>query len=206
MADATLRYHVELKAFPHVTRAFNLDRETLDTRFVKPWAAGEMIDYDDRRWSPEKTKLTVLEGVEVSASERGLGRGWGEVTRHCRDVTEAVVAEVHRGADARAEVEALKEAIAEVAAGEPLGFPDVIALAIAAEPLWRASEQLSLAEQAVWELLHQQLLEMLDADGAVVEAEGWQAIVLNWPTWAGLADEPVRLRAPRDVAPRDATR
>jgi hypothetical protein len=199
MGDATSRYHVELKAFPHVARAFNLDRETLDTRFVTPWAAGEMIDYDDRRWSPEKTKLTVLEGPEVSASERGLGRGWGEATRHARDVTEAVVAEVHRGADARGEVEALTEAIAEVAADEPLSFPDVIVLAIAAEPLWRASEQLSLAEQAIWEMLHRQRLEMVAPDGTVVPADGWQAIVLSWTTWAGDADEPVRLRARVDA-------
>ena len=31
----------------------------------------------------------------------------------------------------------------------------MIALAAAAQPQWRASEQLRLAEQAVWELLHQ---------------------------------------------------
>ncbi len=188
-------YHLELRSFPHVARAFNLDRETLDTRFVKPWVAGEMIDYDDRRWAPDKTKLKVLEATEMVTVEIGLGRGWGEATRRARDVTDVVVAEIHRGADARPEVEALKAAISEVAT-RSVSFGDVIALAGAAHPLWRASEQLSLAEQAVWEMLHQQRLEMLDAEAALVAPERWQPIVLSWATWTGTGDEDWSLRVP----------
>jgi hypothetical protein len=181
-------YHLEIRSFPHVARVFNLDRETLDTRFVKPWKTGEMIDYEDRRWAPDKTKLTVYEGEELGVDARGLGRGWGEVTRHSRDVTETVLAEIDRGSDARPDVDALKDAIAEVAGGDrPIGFPDVIALAVAGHPLWRASEQLSLAEQAVWEMLHLHRLEML-RDGDPVPAEGWQDVVLRFATWAGLTD------------------
>jgi hypothetical protein len=181
-------YHLELRSFPHTARAFNLDRETLDTRFVKPWSSGEIIEYDDRRWSPERTKLTVYEGEELSVAARGMGRGWGEVTRTSRDVTETVLAEISRGADARPDVEALKDAIAEVAGGErTIGFPDAIALAVAGHPLWRASEQLSLAEQAVWEMLHQHRLQML-RDGQRVPAEGWQDVVLRFAVWAGESD------------------
>lgn len=196
MTEAAPRYHVELKAFPHVARAFNLERAALDRRFVGPWVAGEMIEYDERRWSPEKTKLTVLEGPEVSAAERGLGRGWGEVTRRSRDVTDAVVAEIRRGAEARPEVEELKAALAEVAAERALTFPDAVALAVGAQPLWRASEQLALAEQAVWEMLHQRRLLMLDAAGEPVASDGWQSIVLSWATWAGSDGTGARLRAP----------
>ena len=188
-------YHLELRAFPHVARVFNLDREALDTRFLRPWVAGELIDYDDRRWAPDKTRLIVLEGAAVSAADRGLGRGWGQATRHARDVTDTVLAEIHRGADARPEVEALKDALAEVAAGDrALGFPDAIALAAAGHPGWRASEQLSLAEQAVWEMLHQGRLAMLRA-GEPVGAEDWQQVVLGWTTWAG-ADDDIRLGTP----------
>ena len=187
-------YHLELRMFPHVARVFNLDREALDTRFVKPWASGEMIEYNDQRWAPEKTRLKVLESPDVVESERGLGRGWGEVTRRARDVTETVLAEIHRGADARPEVEALKVAVAEVATA-PVGFPDVMALAEAAHPLWRASEQLSLAEQAVWEMLHQGRIEML-VDDDPVEAERWQEVVLSWATWSGAVAPPVSLRVP----------
>ncbi|HEY3776170.1 MAG TPA: hypothetical protein VGL69_24430 [Solirubrobacteraceae bacterium] len=194
MPGHTPRYHVELKSFPHVARAFNLDRAKLDTRFLAPFAAGDPIEYDDRRWPADKTKLTVFEGEELGSADRGLGRGWGEVTRHGRDVTAEVLAEIHRGADARLEGEALQLAIAEVASGDGIGLPDAIALAAAAQPGWRASEQLSLAEQAVWEMLHRGRLEMIGPDGAPVAAEGWQAVVLSWAQWAAGAEDPVRLR------------
>jgi hypothetical protein len=201
MTDPAPSYHVELKSFPHVARVFNLDRATLDTEFLKPFVAGEMIEYGDHRWAADKTKLTVFEGDAVGPA-RGLGLRWGEVTRRARDVTEDVLAEIHRGAEARPEVEALKLAIAEVATGqEGIELPDAIALAAAAQPGWRASEQLSLAEQAVWEMLHRGRLEMLGADGEPVPQEGWQPVVLSWTQWAAGADSPVRLRA---IAPTDA--
>jgi hypothetical protein len=191
-------YHLELRAFPHVSRAFNLDRETLDTRFLKPWVAGELIDHDDRRWAPDRTRLTVLEGPELAVEQRGLGRGWGEASRHGRDVTDAVLAEVHRGAEARPEVEALKDALGEVVGGgRELSFPDVIDLAAVGHPGWRASEQLSLAEQAVWEMLHQSRLAMR-RDLEEVPPASWQEIVLDWATWADSGDGPApRLGAPK---------
>jgi hypothetical protein len=196
MTEPAGHYHVELKSFPHVSRAFNLDRATLDRRFLQPFADGEPIDYDDRRWPADRTKLTVFEGTAVSDGTRGLGRGWGEVTRHGRDVTDAALAAIRRGADARPELQALQSAIAEVAAGEEgIGLSDAVALAAAAHPGWRASEQLSLAEQAVWEMLHLRRLLMLDSDGAPVPAERWQPIVLSWAEWAAGAEDPVRLRA-----------
>jgi hypothetical protein len=199
MGDPAPRYHVELKAFPHVARAFNLDRATLEERFMSPLVAGMPIEYDDRRWAADKTKLTVFEGEEVTDVSRGLGRGWGEVTRRGRDVTEALLAEIRRGADARPELEALQAAIAEVATGpEGIGLPDAIALAAAAQPGWRASEQLSLAERSVWEMLHRGRLEMLGAQGAPISPGEWQPVVLSWEQWAGGAEDPVRLRA---VAP-----
>jgi hypothetical protein len=182
-------YHVELRAFPHTARVFNLDRATVDAQYVRPWSAGEMIDCEDRRWPAEKTKLTVFEGPAVDAAQRGMGRGWGEVTRHCADVTETVLAEIHRGAEARPEVESLKDAIAEVAAGGGLGFADVMALAAAGHPTWRASEQLS------WEMLHQHRLEMIDGELGVVASGRWQELVLSWATWTGIGQSSLRLRA-----------
>jgi hypothetical protein len=200
MTDGEPVYHVELRAFPHLARVFNLDRAMLDERFVRPWVNGELIEHDDRRWAPEKTKLTVLVGPAVAESGLGLGRGWGEVTRHAEDVTETVLAEIQRGAEARPDVETLKGALAEVAAGtDGIGFPDAIALAAAAHPGWRASEQLSLAEQAVWEMLHRGELAMRDGNGRPIAAAGWQDVVLSWATWAsGLDGSPVRLHAGGD--------
>ncbi len=178
----TAVYHLELRQFPHTARVFNLDRAELDRRFVRPWVKGEMIDHDERRWAPERTRLKVLEGPPVPLGELGLGRGWGQATKDSEDVTDAVIAHAERGARARPEVEALKEQLVQTL-GPAIDFATVAALAGVAHPGWRASEQLSLAEQAVWELLHQDRLTML-AGGEPVAREDWEAVVLRWSTWA----------------------
>lgn len=188
-------YHVELRQFPHVARAFNLHREDLETRFLRPWLAGDMIDYDDRRWAADRVRLKILEGPEVTIEEMGLGRGWAEAGRSSSDVTDSVIAQARRGAEARPELEALKDAAEEVAAGRHVTLQDVMALAAAAHPGWRASEQLALAEQTVWEMLHQGRLEM-SAAGQPVPRERWQAFVLSWESWVGGASPAVRLSVP----------
>jgi hypothetical protein len=187
-------YHLELRQFPHVARVFNLTREELDTRFIRPWIAGTMIEHDDRRWAPERSRLKILEGPELRAADLGLGRGWGTASKTSTDVTDALIAQARRGAEARPELEALKSAVHEVAA-HPISFQDVMALAAAGHPNWRASEQLALAEQAVWEMLHQAQLEMI-ISGDTVPRERWQPVVLSWATWAGAGEEPFRLQAP----------
>ncbi len=185
-------YHLELRQFPHVSRVFNLTREELERRFVRPWVAGSIIEHDDRRWTPERARLKILEGPELRADELGMGRGWATAAKSSRDVTDAVIAEARRGAEARPEVESLKDAVQEVAANA-IAFQDVMALAAAAHPAWRPSEQLALAEQTVWEMLHQQRLE-LTADGEPVGREHWQPILLSWETWTGAASQ-LALRA-----------
>jgi hypothetical protein len=190
----TAVYHLELRQFPHTARVFNLKRGEVDTRFVRPWVKGEMIDHDERRWAPERTRLKILKGPAVRLDELGLGRGWGQATKDSEDVTDAVVAQAERGAQARPEVEALKEQVAQ-AAGQVIHFGAVAALAGAAHPGWRASEQLSLAEQAVWELLHQERLTMV-AGGEPVPRVQWQEVVLRWSTWAAAGGARYALRVP----------
>lgn len=180
-------YHLELRQFPHVTRVFNLDRGELDARFLRPWVVGTMIEHEERRWAPERCKLKVLEGPQVRPDELGLGRGWGAVTKDSEDVTDAVVAEAERGARSRPETDALKAAVQEVAI-RPIGFADVIGLASVGHSGWRASEHLALAEQAVWELLHQGRVTMLAA-GEPVAPERWQEVMLSWATWTAAADK-----------------
>jgi hypothetical protein len=179
-------YHLELRQFPHVTRVFNLDRGELDARFVRPWTQGVMIDHDERRWAPERTRLKVLEGPAVRRDELGLGRGWGAVTKDCEDVTDAVLAQAERGARARPEVEALKDQVMRHA-GEPIGMREVVVMAGSSHPGWRASEQLSVAEQAIWELLHQERV-LLVSGGAEIPRERWQETVLRFSNWAPASD------------------
>jgi hypothetical protein len=188
-------YHLELRQFPHVARVFNLTRDELDARFVRPWVGGAIIEHEDRRWAPERSKLRILEGPALRPDELGMGRGWASAARTGTDVTDSVIAQARRGAEARPEVEGLKVAIGEVAV-TPLGFQDVVALAAAAHPHWRASQQLELAEQAVWEMLHQGHLGMT-VGGDAVARQRWQPVVLSWATWAGVTTEPFRLQNPK---------
>ena len=70
-------FHLELRQFPHVARAFNLTREQLDASVLRPLVAGRLVRWDDRNWSPEKVKLAIYEGPELVIEEIGMGRGWG---------------------------------------------------------------------------------------------------------------------------------
>ena len=187
-------FHLELRQFPHVARAFNLTREELDTRFSRPWVGGQVVELEDRRWAPERAKLTILEGPELRSDEIGMGRGWATVNKTSQDVTETVLAEAQRGGQDRAAVETFK---AEVrgAARTPVTFPDVLELALSEYPEWRVSERLALAEQAVWELLYQRGLRLVGADGPI-ETEAWQSVFLTWATWTERGPEaPLLMRA-----------
>ncbi len=124
-------FHVELRQFPHVARVFNLEREELDQRFARPWASGGIVDQEDRRWSPDRARLTIFEAPELPLDEIGMGRGWATVGKTGQDVTADVLAEAQRGAQGRSTVEGFK---AEVRAAAPLTFRAVVELAVAAVP------------------------------------------------------------------------
>lgn len=166
-------FHVELRRFPHLARVFNLSQQELQERFVTPWVSGTPIVLDDRRWSTEKTRLTIYEGREVAADERGMGRGWSIVTRSGQDVT---VSMLEVGAESSPLAE-LKRQLLEAA---PLRLGETVTLAGASRP----SERLALAELAVWELLHDGRL-VLVKESAQVAREHWQAVLLDWTSWTG---------------------
>jgi len=170
-----------------------MTRQELDSRFAGPWVNGAWIEHEDRRWSPDRARLTIYEGPALRPEEIGMGRGWATVGKTSRDVTETVLAQAQRGAQDRRTVEAFKERICAVAVSA-ITFGDVAQLASAEHPLWRASERLALAEQAIWELLHQRRL-VLDGPEGPVPAERWQEIVISWSTWAGSGPDGPTLRA-----------
>jgi hypothetical protein len=185
-------FHLELRQFPHVARVFNLSREELDLRFARPWVSGSAVAHEDRRWAPDKARLTIYEGPELATEEMGLGRGWAQVGRTSREVTETVLAEAARGAEAESAVQTFK-AMLEAAAVTPMTLGAVVELAVSEYPGWRASERLALAEQAVWEMLHQGRLFLSTPDGPVEQPQ-WQPLLLRWSTWVD--GEPLRLQAP----------
>lgn len=167
-------FHVELRRFPHVARAFNLTEEELHARIVVPWAKGAPVELQDRRFTPDRARLTVYEAPELAAEERGLGRGWSAITRDGEDVTARVLEVagelVPRGSE-------LKRAL--LASPEPISLPRAVALAGG----WgRPSERLAVAEQAVWELLHEGHVA-LRRSGENVPTDEWESLLLRWEAW-----------------------
>ena len=181
-------FHVELRQFPHLARAFNLTQEELQSRFLAPWLAGRALAYDDRRWSPEKTRLTVYEARQLRPDEIGLGRGWANVTRVGKDATERLLAAA-RTDPALAQ---LKRELLALGGNGGVDLYEAVRLAGALHPGRRVSEQLSLAEQAVWELLHERGVGLMRA-GVQIGPEQWQALLLTWSSWTERGPEAPRL-------------
>lgn len=181
-------FHVEIKQFPNVARAFNLTADELAARIAAPWASEHLVELDERRFSPQKAKLTVYEGPPVKPEEMGLGRGWANVTRSGKEVTARVLdqARATQAPGGPATVQPFKLELARLAAQRPQALDEVLALAAATHPGRRVSEQLALAEQAVWELLHQGRARLL-SDGAELPAERWQEVLLARESWLGAA-------------------
>jgi len=173
-------FHVELRQFPHQTRAFNLTREELDARILRPWVSGAAIELDDQRWAPDRARLTIYEGPALAGDQLGLGRGWANATREGQDVTARLLAEA---AHPPPVAELKRELVARLAGG-PVPLTGVVDLAGESYPQARVSERLALCEQAVWELLHEGAVE-LARDGAPVAREQWQVTLLEWRSWAG---------------------
>jgi len=84
-------YHVELHQFPHNMSRFNLTDVELDA-IVQPWAREQQVEFGERRWSPHKARLTILEGPRIPFDQLTMGRGWRAAQRQSEDVTEAVLA------------------------------------------------------------------------------------------------------------------
>jgi hypothetical protein len=177
-------FHIELRQFPHVSRAFNLTRDELDQRFIRPWVAGSPVEFDDRRWSREKARLTIYEAPELPPEEMGMGRGWGNITRTGQDVTAGLLNEAEGTAAAlAAELERFKDEVVERCAVEPCSLHSLLLLANQRHPGWRVSDRLALTERTVWELLHQERVTM--SHGEPVPRELWESKVLDWESWAG---------------------
>jgi hypothetical protein len=181
-------FHLQLRQFPNVTRAFNLTREQLDEQILAPWSAGRPVEWSERRWSPDRAKLTIYEGPALRPQDMGLGRGWGNATRTGEDVTDRLLAESQRP-DARSQALAqLRDEILRRVAAGSLQPREIVGVVGEQHPDWRASDRLALAEQAIWELLHRgslRLVRTADGRSETVEREQWQPLLLDWATWAG---------------------
>ena len=178
--DTTRVFHVELRQFPHQARAFNLTREELEARILRPWTSGGAIELDERRWSPERARLTIYEGPHLPPEELGMGRGWGNVTRDGQDVTDRLLADLSHPPPV---VELKREVLDRVAYG-PVPIGRLVEQTGERYSKSRVSERLALCELAVWELLHEGQVQLLRRGSAVARDE-WQAVLLSWEAWCG---------------------
>jgi hypothetical protein len=196
-------FHVELRQFPHVARAFNQTEAELMRGVLAPWVRGDLVDFGERKWSPERAKLTIYEGPELRSDEIAMGRGWSNATRQGEDATARLLRAAHpkpidaTGAAAEASgvqplVADFKRELLAQCTGGRIGVHQVLWLANAQYPDWRVSDRLALAERSIWELLHQGRLTMLRASAGGERAGGsepvgreeWQPVLLAWATWA----------------------
>ncbi len=83
-------YHYELRKFPHTFCVFNQSEQQLRA-IVAPWTSGEWIEVGERSWNIHETKLTILEGPELSLPDLAMNRGWRNAQRRSEDVTERVL-------------------------------------------------------------------------------------------------------------------
>lgn len=194
-------FHVQLRQSVNVSREFNLTEDDLRQRVLAPWSAGAVVQSGERKWAPERAKLTIYEGPELRPDEIGMGRGWGNVTKHGTDVTARLLADAGRAQEATPmppptiELDHCKQEIVRRARSGGLSLADCILLAGSLHFGARVSERLALAEQAVWELLHAHEV-VLDGDGVGPDAGPgeWQRVLLDWEAWSGA--RPVRVTVP----------
>lgn len=179
-------YHVELRQFPRAAVAFNLSRERLDGRILGPWVAGQVVELQDHRFSPQRARLTIVKGPALAVEAMGLGRGWANAVRDGEKVTDQLLAEARsasRSAD-KSELGAFKEEISTRATAEPMTLAALVALAGERYPRLRVSDRIALSERAVWELLHEGGLTLRRDGEPVAREEEWEPLLLSWEAWS----------------------
>lgn len=184
-------FHVELRQFPHVAREFNLSDDQLE-RLVRPWVEGKVVEMGERKWAPERARLTIYEGPQLRPDEIGMGRGWSNATRSGQDVTARILQDAQSPAARPGELADVKLRLLEACAQGPIEVRESVRLAGVLAPGARASERVALAEQAVWELLHTGNLRMLQ-DGEEVTRDHWEPLLLSWATWGETGAERIQV-------------
>jgi hypothetical protein len=192
-------YHVQIRDGHEIARAFNLDLATVQRQFLEPLSGDRLFKYADKEWDPRRIRLTVLEGRKLHNSDMMIGRGWQSAEKDGTDVTAEVLAQGSGRSTAPPPpitgdllVRLKDRVIGRLGAG-PLALSEVIELT-GGDLLdgHRFSERVAAAEQAIWELLHAQAVQLQQA-GAPVPPEAWQEILLGNAAWLHAGAELVAL-------------
>ncbi len=191
-------FHVELRQFPHAARAFNLSEEELRVQVLDSWVAGRAVAWADRRWSAEKAQLTIISGPELAPQAMGMGRGWQEALRAGEDVTAQMLEQARRERGGGEALQQLKRELVASCDERPQRPEVAVELAGARWPEHRVSERLAIAEQAIWELLHEGRLALVrkGAGTEPVPIDQWRATLLEWRAWSNRGQPQLLLQAP----------
>lgn len=184
-------YHVELREFPHNAHAFNLDASRLEATIVGPFVRGEVFNFGDYEWVPQRTALTILEGPELPLHQLGLGRGWARAQHSAKDVTDAILvsARERRPPDsAPMRSRGIERQILEHCAVTPVHLNQIWLLAETAEPEASAGELLVLAERSLGQLLSEGLVEVCRGEGPdapALSSDEVKALLRAAGAWSG---------------------
>ncbi len=190
-------FHIELRQFPHTARALNLGEQELRTQILVPWVAARGVQWADRRWSTEKAQLTILSGPELAPQAMGMGRGWQEALRAGEDVTAQMLEQARSEQGGGEALAQLKRELVARCDTHPQRPDEAVALASARWPEHLVSQRLALAEQAVWELLYEGRLKLVQQGATTrsVPVEQWRAALLEWRAWSSSEEAQLLLHA-----------
>ena len=158
-------FHLEMRQFPHTAWSFNLTEEEISA-ILLPWTLERVVDLGERKWSPHKATLTIIEGPKLELQQLSMGRGWRNAEREGANVTERVLAEVRRAARVTKSGESIGASAASdgasrdgslaaatqieaVLGSDPLALLEAWRAAAAASGDLRPSETLAIAEDVV---------------------------------------------------------
>jgi hypothetical protein len=194
-------YHIELRQFPHNFCHFNLTQLQL-RKVLEPWTAGETVELGDRKWSPHRAKLTILEGPEIPITQLTMGRGWPIAQRQGEDVTARVLAQTNqpdrqagglrgRGSQPSGSLaDSLALEVLSLLADGPASPAEAWRLAATRSPESSAVESLALAEQALRALVRSRLIVLspappLEGASAGADADELDELLRAVDTWTG---------------------
>lgn len=87
-----MSFHVRLQRQVVFTEeTYNLSELDLRRRFVEPWLAGKPIIIKGRTWVPERSRITILEGPDLTSTQRSWLQGWTKALELSENVTDRLL-------------------------------------------------------------------------------------------------------------------
>jgi hypothetical protein len=129
-------YHVEIGSSFNHARVFNVEETELRETVLEPWVRGLPFEFGEKEWEPRESRLTILEGRELSPPDLSFGQGWANALRGAEDVTRSMLEAAEASAPVQTaaivEADSLETALKVVRAGRA---PQPVHWAVAMERL-----------------------------------------------------------------------